>query len=194
MRIMVNSKDDDARRWRNEFLLRLYDDLWRSIDRMESGMWQFVALYAVIAGLMISSSQDPVRRSVAVVFSLIVSFWGINVAINAGKWFNRNKEFVVNVEKQFLFREDIGRILPVGYHERKPKVLATLHWIHVGAFLASALVSAWFGWAEMPCVVALIMFLGLVVTGCHYWSARKEVQDFIKGTDPDKALAESVEG
>lgn len=191
---MITSKDKDRETWRNEFLLRLYDDLWRSIDRVESGIWQFVALYAVIAGLMISTVRESVPRSIAVVFSLIISFWGINVAINAGKWFNRNLAFVINIEKQFLFAEDLGRILPAAFHKRRTRVLNTLNMIHTAAFLFTAIVSLWIGWADIPFIVASIMVLGLLVTIYHYLIAMREVRDFIRETDPDKPLTESAEG
>jgi hypothetical protein len=33
---------------RDQFLLHLYDKLWDSIDRSESGVWQFVGLNAAL--------------------------------------------------------------------------------------------------------------------------------------------------
>ncbi len=195
---MTTSSNKELTKWRNEFLLRLYDDLWRSIDRMESGMWQFVALYAVVAGLMISAASTQAPRSVIVVFSLIVTFWGINIAINAGKWFRRNLAFAVNIEQQFLFHDDIGRILPAAYHQRKPKLLNILyitHITHIIIFSTTAIVSLYFFWSDVPwSIVAPLIVVGGIVTVLHYAISTKEVRDFIANTSPDRPPQDPVKG
>lgn len=183
-----NEKANNVSR-RDEFLLRLYDNLWRSIERIESGTWQSLALYAIVAGLMIGEARQFISQSEAAIFGMIVSFWGMNVAINAEKWYSRNLLFVVNIEKQFLdkddFGPDAGRILPPSYHERKPQH-NTLNIIHFIAFLAVTVWSIYVVWPNFTGLPIGILVVGTILTVYHYIAARKVVQDFIKGTNPEK--------
>jgi len=167
---------------RDEFLLRLYDNLWDSIDRVEAGMWQFIGLYAAAFGLVVLAVRGELPKEVSGVFGTIISLWGINVAINAGKWFNRNLLFVVNIEKQFLHPEDLGRIMPTAYHKRRVHVLNELNGIHAAVFLATAIAVLYF--TRNIWTLALLV-VGLILTGRHWWVACKEVKDFIDQTEPD---------
>jgi len=189
---MTNHSAEDAEDWRNHFLLHLYDKIWDSIDRAESGVWQFVAFYAVVAVLVLGASTGTLDATAGTVLALIVSFWGMNVAINAGKWVNRNLMFAVNIEKQFLYQDDPGRILPTSYHKRKPRTLNWLNATHFVAFVAIALLSMHLGWPTSWCS-AFWLFGTLIVasgfTACHFFGARAEVRAFVQQTDPDLPIA-----
>ena len=170
---------------RDEFLLHLYDNLWRSIDRVESGVWQFVALWAIVVGLVVGVTEARISPTVASILSLVLAFWGINVALNAAKWFNRNRLFVVNIEKQFLLQSDLGRILPQSYHDRRPRLWNFLNTVHATAFAASGVVITWHYWSrvqEWPIIIAVIA--GIAVTYKHWKGAAAEVREFINSTNP----------
>jgi hypothetical protein len=174
--------------YRREFLLRLYDNLWRSIDRADYRMLQMISFYAIVLGAAVvgaeTSKLDPLITAVLVSG---ISFWGINVSINAGKWFERNRLFVINVEKEFLNKEDIGKILPEKYHEGKPrKHLSIPCVIHTIAFLFGIFIAVLAYWRQchkIHWIVWGIISLGLVLSIGHwiysYWKAR----EFAKNTD-----------
>jgi hypothetical protein len=85
---------------RDQFLLNLYNQLWNSITRVEEGLWQFVGIYAGILGVhWVLGKQQP---ALAAWLTMLASFWGINIAVNAGKWFERNRMMIISIEKQFL--------------------------------------------------------------------------------------------
>jgi hypothetical protein len=78
---------------RDQFLLNLYNQLWNSITRVEEGLWQFVGIYAGILGVhWVLGKQQP---ALAAWLTMLASFWRINIAVNAGKWFERNRMMII---------------------------------------------------------------------------------------------------
>lgn len=109
-----NESEDDSSS-RNEFLLRMYDQLWQSVQRVEGGIWSFVAAFAAIAVSFAAGFQGSVSIFYASIFSIIISFWGMNLSIVSSRWFNRNLIQISNVEKKFLSASDYGSIIPDEY-------------------------------------------------------------------------------
>jgi hypothetical protein len=182
---------DEINKRRDAFLLDMYDKLWDSIDRAERGLWQFVALYAVVIGLTIGALQNVATQLVAVVAGLIISFWGMNVTIETGKWFNRNRLFVVNIEKVFLLPDDIGRLFPRAYHDRARRglVLTEIYRIHFIVFAVTAAgITSFYVYSQWPspCWIVLVpTVLSCVAYTIHrHRKATKEVSDFIANTSP----------
>jgi len=174
---------------REHFLLHLYDELWRSIDRVEGGLWRFIGLYVSIIGIHWFASKGEIDKSLAAYLTILASFWGINIAINAGKWFERNRMMIINIEKQFLKIDDLGKIMPASYHKRNPRKLFTLlDRIHILVFSAAIVFSVWFYWSHLWSTSATIVFTllviigGIVGTGYHWYLAVKELTEFIEGT------------
>lgn len=171
---------------RKEFLLHLYDQLWLSIMRVEQGLWQFIGIYAGIIGVhAVIGKEQP---HLAVYLITIVSFWGINIAINAGKWFERNRMMIINIEKEFI-KENLERIMPISYHEKGfRKWFTALDRIHIVIFTANIVVSFLVYWDSLlrP-ITNLVWFVtlglvGLIGTILHLRTARKELEEFVKGT------------
>jgi len=171
---------------RNKFLLHLYDQLWNSITRVEQGLWQFIGIYAVIFVTHLTlGEKDPF---LATVLATLAGFWGINIAINAGKWFGRNRMMIINVEKQFLAEKDFGKIISKRFHERKsPIYFNTLILTHIVVFSIYTLVSPFIYWGNIETayrnIIVVFFVLGVVATLWHWRIAWKEIQKFIKETE-----------
>jgi len=172
---------------RDQFLLNLYNQLWNSITRVEEGLWQFVGIYAGILGVHWAlGKQQP---ALAAWLTTLASFWGINIAVNAGKWFERNRMMIIGIEKQFLNDDDLGRIIPASYHERRPRKFFTiLDRVHIIVFAASIVLSLWIYWGELSkgiiniTLSALLLLGGIIGTLYHWWIAYDELEKFVKET------------
>jgi len=174
---------------REQFLLHLYDQLWASIDRATGGLWQYLALYGGIVGVHWGAGKGDIAPTLAANLSIVAAFWGINIAINAGKWFERNRMMIINIEKQFLQRDDLGKIMPVSYHKRVPKTFFTfLTLSHVLVFTCFIALSLWTYWDAISShcnsrVIALFLVLiGILLSAWHWYWSFKHVQRFVEHT------------
>ncbi len=172
---------------REQFLLHLYDQLWNSITRVEQGLWQFIGIYAGI--LVIHWTIGKTQPTLAAYLTILVSFWGINIAINAGKWFERNRMMIINVEKQFLSKDDLGKIIPASYHKRSPrKLLTLLDRTHIAVFTFAIFLSMWTYWHDLwktritVAITVVLLGSGLILTVRHWYIAWKEIKDFVEET------------
>jgi|GEM_PF-2275486 len=175
---------------RDEFLLHLYDRLWGSIDRTEGGLWQFLGLYVGIIGVYWIAGRGGLNPTVAAYLTITASFWGINIAINAGKWFERNRMMIINVEKRFLDPDDLGRIIPTSYHDRRPRKLFTvLDRIHAIVFTFFLALSVWRYWDELSktndAMIVAMAFVAACVLGtfAHWYCAWREVIELVQDTE-----------
>lgn len=171
---------------REEFLIHLYDQLWNSIMRVEQGLWQFVGIYAAILGVHLSLGEKQPTLASAMV--IVASYWGINIAINAGKWFERNRMMIISIEQQFLESDgDYGKIMPKAYGEKKPRKFFTyLDRIHISVFAVTLIMSLVGYWSRMGSMgqftSILLVFVGLLLTAIHWGSTWKELENFVKET------------
>lgn len=165
---------------RDQFLLHLYDNLWDSIDRSELGVWQFVGLNAALFTIIALIYTEKLSTEVAGAFGMIIVFWGMNIVINAGWWFNHNLNIIRNIEREFFDPADYGRILPEGYKQHKVQALNALNRIHLVAFgllgigLILATKGEWF--------VILLGAIGLVATAAHLATSKRRLGEFAAGT------------
>ncbi|MDX2239247.1 MAG: hypothetical protein NW224_01075 [Leptolyngbyaceae cyanobacterium bins.302] len=180
----MNEDNQEFSNRRDEFLLHWYDKLWESIDRKESGLWQFVVVYAAIAGAIATAAQNKIPPDIAIFFSLVASFWGVNVAINYGGWYYRNLLITINIEREFLdLQKDLGRIIPEKYHRIKPKVLSGIGKIHIIGFSFAIAGIMWLSWTTNNFLLALfLLIIGLFLTYINYIITSKSLEGFIKET------------
>lgn len=171
---------------RKEFLLHLYDQLWQSIMRIEQGLWQFIGIYAGIIGVHITIGKE--QPHLAVYLIIILSFWGINIAINAGKWFERNRMMIINIEKEFI-KEDLEKIMPISYHEKSfRRWFTTLDRIHMAIFTANIVVSLSVYWDSLLRPITnlvwfvILALVGLIGTILHLRVVWKELEEFVGRT------------
>lgn len=170
---------------RKKFLLHLYDQLWHSIMRVEQGLWQFIGIYAGITDVHATIGKEQPRLAVYLI--TIASFWGINIAINAGKWFERNRLMIVNIEKEII--KELEKIMPISYHEKRfRKWFTALDRIHMVIFTANIVVSFLVYWDSLLRPVTnlvwfvILVLVGLIGTILHLCAAWKELEELVKGT------------
>jgi len=170
-------------------LLHLYDQLWNSITRAEQGLWQFVAIYASILGIHWAIGEK--QPSLAANLTIVASYWGINIAINTDKWFERNRMMVINIEKDFLNKDDTGKIIPASYHIRKPPnsfISSDRIIIHVIIFATIIVLSILDYWSALwntyrsALITGILVVGGLIATVVHRCKARKELREFVEET------------
>jgi len=173
---------------REQFLLHMYNQLWNSITRVEQGLWQFISLYAAILGLHWALGKS--QPALAAYLTIVASCWGINIAINAGKWFERNRMMVINIERQFMCKDDIKKIMPLSYHKKEPRKLFTwLDRIHIFVFITIGVLSIYAYWHDLcktgvNIAITIILIIGaLVGTAYHWHMAWKELKDFVRETE-----------
>lgn len=178
---------DNNKKRRDEFLLHWYDKLWESIDRKESGLWEFVVFYGAIAGLLLAAVQDKIPPEMAIFFSMLASFWGINVSINYSGWFYRNLLITIKIEREFLdVQNDLGKIIPKSYHQPEIKLIGGVAKIHIVAF--SFVIS---GIIVYSCLVhkfpllLLLLIIGSILTILNYSDINKSIKTYIQETSSE---------
>ena len=167
---------------RDKFLFHLYDKLWDSIERSETGVWQFIGFNAALFGIIVLVFTEKLPVDVAGIFGMIIAFWGMNVSINSGWWFNHNLTIVKNIEQQFLYSDDFSRILPSSYKERKPGSMNLLNKIHFYAFFAVSFGVLYFTWSY---ITFCLFVVGTIVSFYHYRKSYMSIVELIKQTDPN---------
>lgn len=193
-----NASNEDST-LRDEFLLRMYDQLWESLDRVEGGMWSFIAAYAAIAVSVILGLGDSVDLFYAVIFTTIISLWGMNISVVSWRWHRRNLVQISNLEQEILTDEDIGNIIPEDYIDRHGlKQGIPFHSISSINFLAffSAFIISIYSFLLITgsnltfhrfVTLYLISTLGIGYTLINYFKTYKKVNKFsneTKNTDP----------
>jgi hypothetical protein len=95
---------------RQEFLLRMYSELWANISRHIIVVWQSVT--AVLGGgaLFALAGRGVLSIDLATTLFLVVVAWSLGHLMDASAWFNRNLHIASNIERIFLGREDLQRV------------------------------------------------------------------------------------
>lgn len=127
---------------REKFLLEMYKVFWDNISRAFDSAWKMLAAYAALfAGL---SFVYEVFGAVFVLGILIpFSFVAVALALNSNLWFVRNLALVSNIEREFLYDDDFGKLLPERW--KKPPSMEffnyELWWLHIVVYLSVCLVT-----------------------------------------------------
>lgn len=104
---------------RQEFLLRMYDQMWNNISRHILVVWQSVGV--LIGGFAVFALVEKKIFSLDLATTLIVltSAWLIAHVIDANYWYDRNLLILANIERQFLKPSDLRHIHPYFSEHRK---------------------------------------------------------------------------
>lgn len=175
---------------RDEYLLRMYEQLWKSISRTESGMWSFIAAYAAISVSILLGIQGRIPVFYASIFSTVISFWGMNIAVDSLKWRNHNLAQVSNIEKELLLEEDIDNIIPKDYLEGENIEWKTysISGVNFSAFLIALIISIASFLATGPVSMTEYVILYSVFIICyiytlgHLFDSYGQVRKFICDT------------
>ncbi|MCE9646228.1 MAG: hypothetical protein K8S20_09540 [Chloroflexi bacterium] len=114
-----------------EYLIQYQNELWAAIRQKQKGVWQFVTFLAgaIMAGaLLVSAGVVQVRNGLATfdylhipgtfliplicLIFILVSFWGIGIALDANYWENRNQWLISNIGSRILGKGAVSKVLP----------------------------------------------------------------------------------
>jgi hypothetical protein len=178
---------------RADFLLKLYEQLWKSIEREQGDLWKFIGFFAATFVSNVAIKRTDVDTRIALLFLIATPTWGINIVISSWKWFERNRMMIINIEKEFLAPEDVGRILPRTYHERRAERLPSFdEFIPMGLFALAIPVSIWVHWDDVTAnkqttaFTIILVLVGVAVTALHWMHRLRSIERFIQDTTPDR--------
>jgi hypothetical protein len=99
----------------NDFLLHLYDKLWDNITVQEGRLWTFLSVYGAVTGLALSSDTFRAVGIPGFAVVLILTFWAIQIVLNADWWAARNRLMISGIELRFP--EAVRGVVPSRYRE-----------------------------------------------------------------------------
>ncbi len=112
--------------YRKELMLRLYDQLWNSINVRITGMWQCISVLAGAFVILALVEKGTVSLDVAVSMIILIAGWLLWSLQDASYWYNRNLCIVANIEKQFFRKSDTKYIHYYMGEHRPQKMIAHL--------------------------------------------------------------------
>ena len=158
---------------RQEFLLTMYSEAWRNIERHILVVWQTAGVVGATFAALLFAEKVTVPFDLAISFELLVIGWLYAHILDAEFWFRRNLHIIQNIERQFLDPADASHIhpffLPRPPGSRPPsldhlaiqKQLARALFVGVLGFHAvSAIQRAEFGLASiLPAAVSVVVIV-----------------------------------
>lgn len=112
--------------YREELLLRLYDQLWNSINVRITGIWQCIGVLggAFVVLALVEKNIIPVDIAISII--VLLAGWLLWNVQDASYWYNRNLCIIANIEKQFLLRSDARNIHHYMVEHRPHKMITHL--------------------------------------------------------------------
>lgn len=112
---------------REEFLMKMYDQMFSDIDRRIEVTWQSAT--ALVGGLAVVALAEkgvlPIDFGVAIVVLLVG--WLLAILLDASYWYNRNLVIIANIERQFLQAADLRNVhYYFGAHRPKNRMITHL--------------------------------------------------------------------
>ena len=95
---------------RDDFLARMYEQLWGNINRHLIVVWHSVSVVVGAFALLAFVEKKTLSLDVAASLLMFMAAWLIAHVLDASHWFNRNLVIIANIERQFLREEDLRHI------------------------------------------------------------------------------------
>lgn len=87
--------------YKNEFLLRMYEQMWGNINRHILTVWQSIAAIGASLSVIVLSGKNIFSDDVSVSIIVLMSAWLISHVYDAQAWFDRNIAIIRNIETHF---------------------------------------------------------------------------------------------
>lgn len=115
---MNNDRTDDSNdsppggpeKRRDEFLSKMYDQMWNNINRHILVVWQSVSVLVGAFAIFALVEKNILSVDLASSLLVLISAWLIAHLFDANSWYNRNLAIIANIERQFLKPEDACHI------------------------------------------------------------------------------------
>jgi hypothetical protein len=95
---------------RDEFLSKMYDQMWNNINRHILVVWQSVSVLVGAFAIFALVEKNIIPIDLASSLLVLISAWLIAHLFDANSWYNRNLAIIANIERQFLKPEDVCHI------------------------------------------------------------------------------------
>ena len=99
---------------KHEFMLHLYDKLWENIVNKENRLWTFLTVYGAGIGIILGTGTTESFRLPAGCLILVLTYWAMELIIDADWWSVRNRLMIGRIEKRF--GDATKGIIPSFYH------------------------------------------------------------------------------
>ena len=81
--------------------MHLYDKLWENIIHKENRLWTFLTVYGAGIGVIIGTGVTESFRLPAGCLILILTYWAMELIIDADWWSVRNRLMIGRIEQRF---------------------------------------------------------------------------------------------
>jgi hypothetical protein len=116
---------------RQDFLFKMYDQLFADIDQHILVVWQSVGVLFGGVAIFALVEKQVITLDFACAIFVVLAGWSIAHSIQAGYWYNRNLAIIANIERQFLRPTDLREVhYYFGAHRPKNKLLDQL-WLQI---------------------------------------------------------------
>lgn len=118
----------------------MYDQMWSNINRHITVVWQSVGVLIAAFAVYAAVGQGLISLDIATILLVITTTWLIANVYDASSWYNRNQAIITNIEKLFLYSEDLRNVHPYFAKHRDPgKMLRHLRLqLYLGYGIAAA--------------------------------------------------------
>ncbi len=122
--MVENNSEKTENPQRQEFLFRMYDQMFNDINRHINIIWQPITVLVGSSGLLTIGVKAIIPIDIAISLIIILVGWLIANIYDSAYWYNRNLVIIANIERQFLRREDLKQIhYYFGEHRKKNSML-----------------------------------------------------------------------
>lgn len=112
---------------RKEFLLKMYEQMFKDIEHNLSVIWQSVTVLAGSFAILALAEKNVVSVDFASALIILIAIWLLAHLHNSSYWYNRNLVIISNIEKQFLHESDMRDIqYYFGQHRKDNRMIETL--------------------------------------------------------------------
>ncbi len=95
---------------REEFLIKMYEQMFNDIDRHHKLVWQVIGVLIGSFAFFALSGKGIIPIDIAISIVILLSFWVIAHVYDSNYWYNRNLVIISNIERQFLKQSDLKDI------------------------------------------------------------------------------------
>lgn len=180
---------------RQDFLFKMYDQMFNDIDRHHKIVWQVVGVLAGSFALLALSEKGIIPIDVTISIVMVLGLWVIAHVYDSNYWYNRNLVIISNIERQFLKKEDLRDIhYYFGKHRNENaiqtslKIQMFLAWFIITLFLIYHFIvrivpgfnlkwkDSVIDWLRLlPYFILILIYFTLV-----RWLRRKRINDYLE--------------
>ncbi len=115
---------DDKEKFRREFLINMYNQMFNDINRHITVTWQSITTFVGAFAIFALAEREIISVDIASTLVVLICGWLIAHVIDASYWYNRNLAIIANIEKEFLEKDDLWKIhYYFGQHRPKNRMI-----------------------------------------------------------------------